>query len=174
MVNRIVFKLDRGNDRAKIYELESARFSFLDVGEGETRWETELGKVRSGGSSLAQIKGRKLNRSECDLELIIDLKKKTYKIEGVLYVKNITEKVKGEFELDAPPIHGGQKDTGDQKIEHREEILIEGKFSEDHPKTLEGSIDEIKKTPPEFQEFLKAIVGEVSKKIRWKLEKKGK
>ena len=170
----VVFKLDRGNDRAKIYELKSANFSFLDTTEGETRWETPEGKVRGGGSWLAKVENRNLSPSECDLELIFDLKKKTYKIEGVLHVKNIAEKVEGEFELDVPPIHGGEKDSGGQQIDYREEILIEGKFSEDNPDTLEGNLEMKDEIPPEFMEFMEAFVGNIAGTTRWKLEKKGK
>lgn len=170
----VVFKLDRGNERVRIYELKSAKFSYSDTTEGEFKLETQVGKVRSGGSWLAKVEDRNLSPSECDLELIIDLKKKTYKIEGILYVKNITEEVKGEVEVDMSPIHGGEKDTGDQKIEYREEILIEGKFSEDNPDTLEGSLDENDEIPPEFMEFMESFVGKISGKTRWKLERKGK
>jgi len=170
----VVFKQDRGNERVRIYELKSAKFSYSDTIEAEFfKFESKKGILRSGGNWAAQ-EGRELSRSECDLELIIDLKKKTYKIEGILHVKNITEKFKGEFEVDVPPIHGGQKDTDEQTIEHREEILIEGKFSEDMPRELEGSLDEIKATPPEFQEFMEGMAGDISSKIRWKLKKKGK
>jgi len=30
----------------------------------------------------------------------------------------------------------------------------------------------MKATPPEFQEFMKAMAGKISRKIRWKLKKK--
>ena len=170
----VVFKLDRKNDRVKIYELKSAKFSFLDTTEGETKLEGEPGTMRSGGSWLAKVENRKLSPSECYLELIIDRKKKTYKIEGLLHVKNITEKVKGEFELDMPPLHGEEKDSGDQQVDYREEILIEGKFSGDSPVKLEGSREMKDDIPPEFMEFMEAFVGNVSGTIRWSLKQKGK
>ncbi|MCK4495478.1 MAG: hypothetical protein KAU91_03960, partial [Candidatus Aminicenantes bacterium] len=171
----VVFKLDRGNERVKIYELKSVKFSFSDTVESELmKLETQEGKIRMGGNWEAQVKNRNLTRSECDLELVIDRKKKTYKIEGVLHVKNITQKFKGEIELDLFSIHDREKETDNQMIEHREEILIEGKFSEDFPWELEGSLDEIKATPPEFQEFMEGLAGQITSKIRWRLKKKGK
>ena len=169
----VEFKLDRGNERIKVYDLKSARFSFLSEFDADVVMQDEIGKMQMTGKDQAKVSGRILSPSDCNLELIIDLKKKTYKIEGILHVKNITEKVEGEFELDMPPIHGGEKDSGDQMIEYREEILIEGKFSEDSPKKLGGSIDEIKELPPEFVEFTEALAGKASGKIRWKLEWKG-
>ncbi len=170
----VVFKQDRGNERVRIYELKSAKFSYSDTIEAEFfKFESKKGILRSGGNWEAQ-EDRELSRSECDLEFIIDLKRKIYKIEGILHVKNITEKFKGEFEVDVPPIHGGQKDTDDRMIEHREEILIEGKFAEDFPWELEGSLDEMKATPPEFQEFMEGLAGQITSRIRWRLKKKGK
>jgi len=171
----VVLKIDRGNERVKIYELESARFDFLDEFEFENVMHSEAGKSQMTGQTEAEAKGRQLAPSECKLELIIDLKKKTYKIEGILDVKNITEKGDSEFKLDWPPIHGEEKDSGDQMTEYREEILIEGKFSEeDLPEKLEGSIDEMKEVPPEFADFMEALAGKISGKIRWKLERKGR
>lgn len=170
----VVFKLDRGNERVKIYELKSAEFSFSDTSESELmKLETKEVKIRMGGNWEAQVKNRNLTSPECDLELVIDRKKKTYKIEGVLHVKNITQKFKGEMELDLFSIHDREKYTDNQMIEHREEILIEGKFSEDFPWELEGSLDEIKATPPEFQEFMEGLAGQITSRIRWKLDRKG-
>jgi hypothetical protein len=171
----VVFKLDRGNERVKIYEIKSAKFSYSGILESDWKLKGKHGKFQTEGDWAAQVEARNLNPSECDLELIFDLKKKTYKIEGILHVKNITEKIKGEVEVVVDPIiHDGQKDTDEQMIEYKEEILIEGTFSEDLPRELEGSLDEIKATPPEFQEFLEGMAGDISSKIRWKLKKKGK
>jgi len=170
----VVFKLDRGNERIKIYELKSARFDFSDEFEAEHIIEGKIGKSRTTGQDQAEVSGRKLAPSECYLELIIDLKKKTYKIEGILHVKNITGKGEVKYKLDMPPIHGEEKESGDQMAEYREEILIEGEFSEDSPEKLEGSIDEVKELPPEFVEFTEALAGKAFGKIHWKLEQKGK
>ena len=168
----VVFKLDRGNERVKIYEIKSAKFSYSGTLELDWKLKGKHGKFQTEGDWAAQ-EDRELSRSECDLELIIDLKKKTYKIEGLLYVKDITEKIKGQVELDMPPIHGGEKESDEQMIEHKEEILIEGKFSGESPEKLVGSLDEIKELPPEFVEFLEGMAGKVTGKIQWKLEWKG-
>lgn len=169
------FKLDRGNERVKIYKLKEARFSFSDELEGDLVLEGEAGKTRIGGEDRVDVRGRRLSPSECELELIIDLKKKTYKIEGLLDVKNISEKEKGELDVDMPPIQHREKDSNDQTIDYREEILIEGKFKEDGlPEKLAGSIDEIKELPDEFEDFMEAFAGKLSGKIHWKLEWKGK
>jgi hypothetical protein len=170
----VVFKLDRGNERVKIYKLESARFDFLDQLEAEILMKSEAGKLQLTGEDEAEVGGRKLSTSECDLELIIDLKRKTYKIEGVLHVENIKVSADGRLIVDFGPIQHDQKDKDVGTTEYKEEILIERKFSDELPEKLEGSIDEWKELPPDFVEFTEALAGKVSGKIRWKLEWKGK
>jgi hypothetical protein len=170
----VVFEIDRGNERVRIYRLKSARFDFLDQLDGDVVLNGEAVKTQITGKDQAETRGRNLSRSECDLELIIDLKKKTYKIEGLLYVQNISEKGKGELKVDAPPIRHDEKDTDSYTTEYKEEILIEGKFKEESPVKLEGSKDEIKELPPDFVEFMEALAGNVTGKIRWTLERKGK
>jgi hypothetical protein len=170
----VVFKPDRGNDRVKIYKLKSAGFTFLDEVEYNAFWQKPEGKMQTTGRDAAQIKGRDLSGSECDLELIIDIKKKTYKIEGILFVENIPEKIKQDIDVDFHPIHGGEKITDDATIDYKEDILLEGEFSEDFPWVLEGSLDEMEALPSEFVEFMEAMAGKISGKIRWKLDRKGK
>jgi hypothetical protein len=170
----VVFELDRGNDRVSIYTLKSARFDFLDELEGNLVLEGEAGKTQITGEDRAETSGRNLSRSECDLELIIDLKNKTYKIEGLLDVQNITEQGEGELKVDMPPIRHDEKDSEEDTTNYREEIFIEGKFKEENPYILKGSLDEIKELPPDFVEFMEALAGNVTGKIRWNLEKKGK
>ncbi|UCE40544.1 MAG: hypothetical protein JSV17_13965 [Candidatus Aminicenantes bacterium] len=170
----VVFKLDRGNERVKIYELESARFDFLDQLEAEIVMQKPERKLQLTGKDEAEASGRKLSASECDLELIIDLKKKTYKIEGVLHVENIKVTADGRLIVDFGPIQHDQTDKDEGATEYTEEILIERKFSEEIPEKLEGSIDEWKELPPDFVEFTEALAGKALGKIRWKLEWKGK
>jgi hypothetical protein len=89
-------------------------------------------------------------------------------------VENIPGEGEGRLKIDVGPIQQDRKDTNEGKSKISEDIFIEGEFSEDAPKVLEGSLDEIKATPPEFQEFMKAMAGKISRKIRWKLGKKTK
>lgn len=168
------FKLNRGNERVKIYELESVRFKLLEEGEGEVKMRKEGREIIMGGTSESRVKGRELSRSECDLELIINLQKKTYKIEGFLLVENIPGKGEGKLKIDVGPIQKDKKESEDGKDEFSEQILIKGKFSEDFPTVLKGSTDELKETPPEFQDFIEALAGEVTSKLRWKLERQDK
>jgi hypothetical protein len=170
----VVFKLDRANERVKIYELKSARFDFRDQLESKVVLEGKAGKVQLTGKDEAEARGRVLSRSECDLELIIDLKKKTYKIEGKLRVENIAVTADGRLVVDVGPIQHDEKEKDQGLTEYEEEILIEGTFSKENPDELEGSIDEWKELPPDFVEFTEALAGKASGKIRWKLEWKGK
>jgi hypothetical protein len=170
----VEFKLDRGNDRVKVYKLESARFDFLDELEFEQVMRSEAGELLMTGKDQAEAKGRKLTPSECDLEIFIDLKRKTYKIEGILHVQNITVTGDGRFKIDwGPPIQHDETEKGEGTTEYKEEILIGGKFKEDFPEKLAGRVDEMEELPEDFVEFMEGLAGNVSSKIRWKLEWQG-
>ena len=169
----VVFMQTRGNDRIKVYELKSAKIKFSEEFKAEIKMQKEGRRIQMNGSDGAQLSGRELTPSECDLELILDLKKKTYKIEGLLYVENIPEEGESRFVIDVGPIQHDEKDTGEGMTEIREEILLEGKFSQDDPEKFEGDLDEIAEIPPEFKEFMEALAGKISGKIRWKFLKKG-
>jgi hypothetical protein len=169
----VVFKLNRGNERVKIYEIKSARFSLTEEVEGELELEEKGRRVAISSTDESRVRGRKLSPSECNLELIIDLENQQYKIEGFLRVADISSEKKGRMEIDVEELQRDERETEKGTEEYSEEILIEGKFTEELPMVLKGTKDEIKKTPPEFQEFLRDIAGDVSGKIRWKLEMKG-
>jgi hypothetical protein len=169
----VVFKLNRGNERVKVYELKSARFGLTEEVEGELELEEKGRKVTISGTDKSKVRGRELSPSECNLELTINLERKKYKIEGLIRVANIPTEGKGRLKIDVEELQRDERDSERGTEEYSEEVLIEGKFAEEFPAVLEGTKDEIQETPPEFQEFLKDIAGEVSGKIRWKLERKG-
>lgn len=170
----VVFQLDRGNERIRVYELKSALFNFTDTMDGEVSLEAEAGKTKIGDKRSAEARGRQLSPSECDLNLIIDLKKKTYKIAGKLQVQNIQESIDGKLTVDYVHIKHNEKDSDQVMTEYQDEILIEGNFSEDFPDKLAGSLDEIKELPAEFADFMTALAGKISGKIRWQMERKQK
>ena len=170
----VVFKLNRGNERVKIYELKSARFRLLEEVEGELELEEKGRKVTISGTDESKVRGRELSASECNLELIIDLKNKKYKIEGLLQVANIPSQGEGRLKIDIEKLQRDEKDAEEGMEEYSEQIFIEGEFSEDFPAVLEGTLDEMLEMPPEFRELLEGLAGEVSGNIRWKLERKGK
>ena len=170
----VVFEFNRGNDRAKIYDLKSARFWFSDEVEGELELEEKSRKVTISVADKSQVRGRNLDRSECNLELVFDLKAKTYRIEGFLRVGNIQSYGKGRLQVNVEGLRVDKKDSEEGVDEYSEDIFIEGKYAGDIPWVLAGKIDEIEETPPEFQEFLEGIAGDVSSEIRWKLDRKGK
>ena len=170
----VVFKLDRANERVKIYELKSARFDFSDRMESDAVMQKPGRKLQLKGKDEAVASGRRLSPSECHLELIIDLKKKSYKIEGILYVKNIRSTGDGRLIVDFGPIQHDEEEEEEGTTEYREEILIEEKFKEESPEKLEGIIDEQEELPPDFVEFTEALAGKTSGKIHWKLKRKGK
>ena len=169
----VVFKLDRGNERVKIYELKSAGLAFSEESESEIRMRREGRELIIGSENEGQARGRKLSPAECGLALIIDSKKMTYKIEGMLRVEDIAGEEEGRLKIDVGPIQQDRKDPSETTTEISEDILIEGTFSGDIPAVLAGSLDGITSTPPEFQEFMKALAGKISSKTHWRFEKKG-
>ena len=53
----VVFKLDRGNERVKIYELKSARFDFVSEGELDIKIQDENGKIQMTGKEKNLVFG---------------------------------------------------------------------------------------------------------------------
>ena len=106
-----IFKLNRGNERVKIYKLNSAKIKFQEEVESEIHMQSEHGEVQMDGKDKAQLSGRRLSPSECNLLLIIDLKKKTYKINGTLQVENIPANGYGRLKFDVGPIQNDNQDT---------------------------------------------------------------
>ena len=173
----VIFKLDRGNERVKIYELKSAKFTYSDVDDyTAVNAQKEIVEALVYSKEEAELRGRNLTSSECNLELFINLKKKTYKIEGILNVKNIPGKEESRFKIIVPPtgeVHDEKKSGGGAE-DIQEEILIEGEFSEDDPEVLQGSEDMFEGWTSTLKLYAEALRGQISGKIRWKLERKGK
>ena len=173
----VIFKLDRGNERVKIYELKSAKFTYSDVDDyTAVNAQKEIIEALLYSKEEAEVRGRNLTRSECNLELLIDLKKKTYKIEGILNVENIPGKGESRLKMIVPPtgeVHDEKKSGGGTE-DHKEEILIEGEFSEDNPEVLQGSEDMFEGWTIPLKLYAEALRGQMSGKIHWKLKRKGK
>lgn len=170
----VVFKFSRGNDRVRIYDLKSVRFEFLEKVEGKLELEEKDRRVTIDGKDDSRIRSRQLLPSECDLRLRVNLRKKTYTIEGLLRVLNIPSRGEGRLQIDVEQIQKDEKDSEEGIEEYEDQILIEGEYKGDFPWVLVGTSDELEKTAPEFREFLKDMAGEVTYTIKWKLDRKGK
>lgn len=170
----VLFKKTRGNERIKVYELKSARIEYFQADlEHSLEMRKKDRKVVMDGKHDASIRRRELNRDECNMELILDLKKKTYAVTGKLEVEDIPEKGEGHLEIKAKPIYHDQKDSVGGTTKIKEEINLKGKFTDDKPEKLEGNLNMMSELPAEFKKFMEDIGGKITWKIRWNLKKKG-
>ncbi len=152
----LVFKMNRGNERMRIYEIERAEVDFNAKMSGKTGVETEAGMVKFLVPQQGQLK-RELSKSDCELSLYIDMKKQTYRITGEVIVSNIPfsskEKVIGKIAGTPPQV----EDLSDEWTEDREEeIDIEGELSLEQKDILEGR-ESFYGAPGEFVDWTKSF-----------------
>lgn len=167
----LVFKMDRGNERMRIYEIERAEVDFEHKISGKTGVETEAGMVKILVPQQGQLK-KELSKSDCDLMLYIDLKKRTYKITGEVIVSNIPfsskEKVISKIAGTPPQV----EDLSDEWTEDREEeIDIEGELNLEQKDVLEGR-KSFYGAPGEFVDWTKSFWkglfgGDIDGSISW-------
>jgi hypothetical protein len=173
---RVKFKRDRGNENVVIYALDEARLeAFSETLDMKAlRMEREGRKIEMSGREKAVSRSRKLSRSECDLELAVNLKKKTYTVSGKIEVQGIPIEGEARLEVKVKPINVDEKESSEGTTGIDEEIEISGAWSGEKPERLQGSRDEMENLPTEFQEFFKALAGKIDWKFSWDLAKKKK
>jgi hypothetical protein len=152
----LVFKMDRGNERIRVYEIERAEVDFGAKMSGKTGVETEAGMVKLIVPQQGQLK-RPLSKSDCDLSLYIDMKKQTYKITGEVMVSNIpfssNAKAMGKIAGTPPQV----EDLSEKWTEDREEeINIEGELSLEQKDVLKGQ-ESFYGAPSEFVDWTKSF-----------------
>jgi hypothetical protein len=169
----LVFKMSRGNERVRVYEIERAEVDFEHKISGKTGVEAEAGMVKILVPQQGQLK-KELSKSDCDLTLYIDMKKQTYKITGEVIVSNIPfsskEKVIGKIAGTPPQV----EDLSDEWTEDREEeIDIEGELNLEQKDVLEGK-ESFYGAPGEFVDWTKSFWkglfgGDIDGSISWEI-----
>ncbi|MBD3414359.1 MAG: hypothetical protein GF421_08020, partial [Candidatus Aminicenantes bacterium] len=156
----MVFKLDRGNERVRVYEIERAEVDFESKMSGKTGVQTEAAVVKMVVPEQGQLK-RPLSPKECDLTLYIDLKKQTYNITGKVFVPDIPFTSKGKAVGKIAGLPPQSEDLSDEWTEDREEeIDIRGELDPEKKDVLSGS--ESSFDLPEtmwMQSFWKGLMG---------------
>jgi hypothetical protein len=152
----LVFKMDRSNERMRIYEIERAEVDFEHKISGKTGVEAKAGMVKILVPQQGQLK-KELNKSECNLTLYIDLKNQTYKITGKVNISSIpfssNEKVISKIAGNPPQT----EDLSDEWTEDREEeINIEGELNLEQKDVLEGK-KPLYGAPGEFEDWTKSF-----------------
>lgn len=144
----ITFEKVRGNERIQIYKTKSATLDYQANWsayiEGFTHKYNPDFRIDSKISKKSELVGRKLNSSECDLQLNIDKKKKTYTVEGVLNVQNIAGVSEEELKIEhdkLPALNERRREVEktSNEVVHWMDDEIKGQFVEDEPILLEGS-----------------------------------
>ena len=167
----LVFKMDRGNERIRVYEIERAEVDFGFKMSGKAGVETEAGMVKILVPQQGQLK-RELSKSDCELSLYIDMKKQTYRITGEVVVSNIPfsskEKAIGKIAGTPPQV----EDLSDEWTEDREEeIDIEGELNLEQKDVLKGE-ESFYGAPREFVSWTKSfweglVGGNIEGSISW-------
>jgi hypothetical protein len=170
---RLKFKRDRGNKNVTIYTLDRAVLEIFRKTVDYT-WEmkSRAGQVLFQTRPTATARGRALSRKECDLELAVNLRKKTYAITGKLEVLGIPDEGETGMDIRIGVIRHRQQEGEEGTEEIDEDIDISGTFSDEKPARLEGTRDEMAELPSEFQEFFQALAGKVDFIFFWDLKKK--
>ena len=169
----VVFRKDRGNERIKVYKIQSARIEYEAETGGKSTLEDEGVKIEFGEiKDRAKIR-RALRSSECLLELIIDMERKKYRVEGLLDILNVPIESDSEFKIDARKViqhNETESETDTEDIQC--EIEFEGEFSEDTSERFEGSQNQMDKLQPDAKEFIEALAGKMSDAVKWNLRKR--
>lgn len=171
---RVKLKKDRGNENVVIYALDEARLeSFSETLEMKAmRMEREGRKIEMSGRDKAETRSRKLSKKECDLELAVNLKKKTYSIRGRIEVAGIAIDGESRLDIKVKPIIVDEREATGGTTGVKEQIEITGTFKDEKPSRLNGSRDEMANLPTEWKDFFTALAGKIEWKVSWDLRKK--
>ncbi|MBN1569112.1 MAG: hypothetical protein JXA73_14780 [Acidobacteria bacterium] len=169
----VVFKKDRENERTRVYELERAAVDFQGgLKPARTGLETEVAFMDINAPEMGRLK-KPLDSSECELTLIINLVKKTYRISGRVHIQGIPFSQKGVLTSQVAGSKPVREDVSDEWTEDRnEEIEINGSLDPNQKDAMKGSKDLAADAPEEFRKwtdsFWQALFGgEMKNTVSW-------
>jgi len=169
----VVFKKARESNRVRVYELERAEVDFKYEWSGKFGMEHEVFLFDATATPPLQAKlKRKLNPSECQLELYIDKLKNTYKITGKLAVKDIPFSAQGKLIADVKGVIRHEESGSEEWTEDREEeIEIEEELDPEKKHILKGE-ESFYGAPREFVDSMKSfweglVGGDVESTFSW-------
>jgi len=175
----VVFQRVRGNERIQAFQAKSAKLIYTEMLTAKSEAKDSAKGVKVKFLDLTEdteIPGRTLNNSEYKLELIFDVKKQTYVIDGMLEILGVDSRSREKFEVRAKNVIRkdlSELDATEKDI--KEEIHLTGSFAGEIPEKLEGFRDMIEEMGIEPAQALKDMAGNVSWTLSWQLKrKKGK
>jgi hypothetical protein len=177
---KILLKLKRTGDRfnAVLFEFDKAYLLKFKDEYDQTMFKMEReGRLIEGKSKeTASSSGRSLSASECNLKLLIDKEKGTYRIYGKIDVQGISIRGKDEMDIKVKPINEELEEDAEGTTGIDERIEISGTFKPEGPEKipteLKGSIDLLKDLPEDFRKFLETIGGKQTQILIWDIKRK--
>lgn len=165
----VVFKINRSNERVRIYELDKATAEYKYNLGGKAGMKGDKGVIESGSPKYEGSANKKLSPSDGTMTLYLDLLKQTYTISGKVMLKDVPLTGKNKFLMDiGGVIRHEEEDKYDEKQDVDEEIEIEGKFKPEDKGVLKGSRNLISDEIKPFFDALKSLIGgETGGTISW-------
>jgi hypothetical protein len=167
----VVFKINRSNERVRVYELDRASADYKYNLLGTAGIKGDKGVAEMGSPKYEGGLNKNLGPSDGKFTLYLDLLKNTYKVSGKVTLKDVPIQGKSKFLMDiGGAIHAEQEDSYTSKENIQEEISIEGPIKPEDKGVLAGSRnlvpDEIK---PFFDALRSLIGGETGGTISWEI-----
>jgi polyhydroxyalkanoate synthesis regulator phasin len=167
----VKFKRDRGNQNVEIFAVSSARLeSFAsDLEATAMDMQNKGRRIEIEVADSASARSRKLTPEECSLELILNLKKRTYTLHGLLSVENIDSRMESSLRLTNTPGNYRDSEAEGGKADIKENINLEGSLEAIPPVLLKGQKDLLAELPPEMKDFLQTMGGSIETWMSWNL-----
>jgi hypothetical protein len=165
----VVFKINRSNERVRVYELDKATAEYKYNLGGKEGMKGDKGVIEFGSPKYEGTANKRLSPSDGKITLYLDLLKQTYTISGKVLLKDVPLLGKNKFLIDiGGVIRHEEEDKYDEKQDVDEEIEIEGKFKPEDKGVLKGSRNLISDEIKPFFDALKSLIGaETGGTISW-------
>jgi hypothetical protein len=165
----VVFKINRSNERVRVYELDKATAEYKYNLGGKAGMKGDKGVIEMGSPKYEGSANKRLSPSDGKITLYLDLLKQTYTISGKVMLKDVPLTGKNKFLMDiGGVIRHEEEDKYDEKQDVDEEIEIEGKFKPEDKGVLKGSRNLISDEIKPFFDALKSLIGgETGGTISW-------
>jgi len=165
----VVFKINRSNERVRVYELDKATADYKYNLGGKTGMKGDKGVIEMGSPKYEGSANRTLSPSDGKMTLYLDLLKQTYTISGKVMLKDVPLTGKSKFMMDVGGvIRHKEEDKYEEKQDVDEEIEIEGMLKPEDKGVLKGSRNLISDEIKPFFDALKSLIGgETGGTISW-------
>jgi len=173
---KVKLKKDRGNENVQVYSLVQATLETV-----EQKILAKLMDLKKGEQSLefdyqdnAFLPYRVLSPQECELELAVNLKNKTYTLSGFLKANNIPRISSADLKMNQAPADYRERDTSQSTIKIEQEFDLAGNLQANQAPMIKGGKDLMAEVPPDFQKFLKDLSGQIKSDLVWQFSHRSK